>query len=83
MPIRIGSVGLTVLAMALAEFFIVRHFVNEELAAEGVAHAVPLFINPVDMVLVVVESLALDPLTLVFWAIALFAAWRFSAPNAG
>jgi hypothetical protein len=79
--VRAGSVGLTVVAMALAEFLIVRHFVNAELAAEGSEHFVPLLISPVDMLLVAADSLRYDPLTLVFWAIAVFTAWRFSAPN--
>jgi hypothetical protein len=80
-PLRAGSVGLTVVSMAVAEYLVVRHFVNAELAAEGIAETVPLLISPVDMVLVVIESLQFDPLTLVFWAIAVFAAWRYSAPN--
>jgi hypothetical protein len=80
-PVRVGSVALTVVSMALAEYLVVRHFVNAELAAEGAAESVPLLISPLDLVLVVVESLRFDPLTLVFWAIAVFAAWRVSAPN--
>ena len=48
-PLRLGSVGLTVVAMAVAEYLVVRHFVNEELAAEGVAQTVPLLISPLDV----------------------------------
>jgi hypothetical protein len=78
--LRVGSVGLTVLSMGFAEFLIVRHFVKQALAAEGLNVSIPLLIAPWEMVMVVGESLAEYPVTLLFWALAVFFAWRFSAP---
>jgi hypothetical protein len=59
-----------------------RHFVNAALAAEGAPERVPLLLGPADIAAVVGDSLAMDPMTLVFWAIALYAAWRYAAPAA-
>jgi hypothetical protein len=80
---RAVSVGLTLLAMAAAEFLSVRHFVNEQLAAEGFIERIPVLVSPVAAVTAVGQSLAMDPMTLAFWAIALFAAWRYSATSPG
>ena len=69
------SVVLTLLALVASEYLIVAHFVGQELG-------VPIeVVQPPDFVLSVVgDSLGADPLTLVFWAIALFQAfvipWR-------
>lgn len=72
------SVVLTLLALVVSEYLIVAHFVGQELAAQGVSIEI---LQPPDFVLgVVADSLGADPLTLVFWAIALFQAfvipWR-------
>ena len=69
------SVILTLAALAVSEYLIVAHFVSQELG-----FAVDL-VQPPDVFFgVVSDSLGADPLTLVFWAIALFQAfiipWR-------
>ena len=69
------SVVLTLVALALSEYLIVAHFVSQELG-----FAVDL-VQPPDVFFGVIgDSLGADPLTLVFWAIALFQAfiipWR-------
>lgn len=69
------SVVLTLLALAASEYLIVAHFASQDLG-----FAVEL-VQPPDFVLgVISDSLGADPLTLVFWAIALFQAfiipWR-------
>lgn len=69
------SVILTLIALAVSEYLIVAHFVSQELG-----FAVDL-IQPPDVFFgVISDSLGADPLTLVFWAIALFQAfiipWR-------
>lgn len=69
------SVVLTLVALAVSEYLIVAHFVSQELG-----FAVDL-IGPPDVFFGVIgDSLGADPLTLVFWAIALFQAfiipWR-------
>jgi hypothetical protein len=76
------SVVLTVLALAVSEYLIVAHFVSEEIGV-----AIPL-VQPPDFVIeVVTSSLQADPLTLVFWAIALFQAFvipaRLPRPTGG
>ena len=69
------SVILTLIALAVSEYLIVAHFVSQELG-----FAVEL-VQPPDVFFGVIgDSLGADPLTLVFWAIALFQAfiipWR-------
>jgi hypothetical protein len=67
------SVILTLLALVISEYLIVAHFVGQELAAEGVA--IELLQPPDFVISVVIDSLQADPLTLAFWAIALFQAF--------
>lgn len=76
-----GSVLLTLLALAISEYLIVVHFVEQEMVAEGVAVTfMELAAQPPDFIAeVVVESVKSDPLTLVFWAIALFQAFIIPA----
>lgn len=63
------SVVLTFLALAISEYLIVVHFIGRELGASIDV------IQPLDLVAeLVVASLQADPVTLVFWAIALFEA---------
>jgi len=63
-----SSAIFTLIALAVSEYLIIFHFVSEVI---GLSMAD--LIQPPDLMLqVVIESLAADPLTLVFWAIALF-----------
>ena len=71
------SVILTLLALVISEYLIVAHFVGQAMAAEGLTIEL---LQPPDVVIsVVMESLQADPLTLAFWAIALFQA--FAIPS--
>ena len=71
------SVILTLLALVVSEYLIVAHFVGQAMAAEGLSIEL---LQPPDVVIsVVTESLQADPLTLAFWAIALFQA--FAIPS--
>lgn len=75
------SVVLTALALVVSEYLIVVHFVNEELAAQGAFVDV---LQPAGLMAeVVVESVKADPLTLAFWAIALFQAFTIPARQLG
>lgn len=67
------SVILTFLALAVSEYLIVAHFVSQEFGP------VELIQPPAFVVEVVTASLQADPLTLVFWAIALFQAFVIPA----
>jgi hypothetical protein len=81
MRLQLLSVVLTLAAMAGAEYFIVRHFVVEYLVQQGTASAadVPLFF-PLDLAWeFVVAAVQDDPLTLVFWGIAVWTAFRVPA----
>lgn len=71
------SVILTLLALVISEYLIVAHFVSQEFAAEGLT--IELLQPPDFVISVVVDSLQADPLTLAFWAIALFQA--FAIPS--
>jgi hypothetical protein len=66
------SVALTLLALVVSEYLIVAHFVGQELGA-GVT--LDLVQGPDFIVSIVIESLQADPLTIAFWAIALFQAF--------
>jgi hypothetical protein len=75
------SVILTLLALVASEYLIVAHFVGQELAAEGVTIDV---LQPPDFIVsVVTDSLQADPLTLAFWAIALFQAFAIPSRSIG
>lgn len=64
----VSSAVSTLIALAVSEYLIIFHFVSEII---GVSMAELL--QPPDVMLqVVVESLTADPVTLFFWAIALF-----------
>lgn len=65
------SVVLTLLALVISEYLIVAHFVGQELAP---GESLEILQAPDLVVSVVTESVTADPLTLVFWAIALFQA---------
>ena len=78
LQLQLLSVLITVAAMAVAEYFIVRHFVVEYLVQHGQATSaqVPLFL-PLEMAWdFVVGALQDDPLTLLFWGIAVWTAFR-------
>ena len=65
----------------ISEYLIVAHFVGQELADEGLTLEV---IQPPDFIIsVVMDSVQADPLTLVFWAIALFQAFAIPSRSLG
>lgn len=69
------SVALTTFAMVLSEYLIVRHVAVQVLAAEG-SQQLPLLL-PLDVALgMISHSISANPLTLLFWAIAVFTAYR-------
>lgn len=65
------SVVLTLLALVISEYLIVAHFVGQELAP---GETLELVQAPDFIVNVVAASLQLEPITLLFWGIALFQA---------
>lgn len=67
------SVVLTLLALVISEYLIVGHFVGQAFAAEG--QTIELLQPPDFVISVVIDSVRADPLTLAFWAIALFQAF--------
>lgn len=75
LPLQIVSVAITLPAMALGEYLVVRHFVAAE-------QAVPWLLPPGVMLKLVVAGLEADPLTLLFWAIALWTAFKLPSRGA-
>lgn len=69
------SAGITAAAMIFSEYLIARHFLAQRLAAEGITY-VPVLLPVRFMLLLIGDSLVTDPLTLVFWAIAIWEAYR-------
>ena len=72
------AVVITLIAMVVGEYFVVRHAVEEARATEGLT-SLPLFLPVKAMFEFVYIGVKTDLLTLLFWAIALWAA--FSVPG--
>jgi len=72
------SVACTLVAMALSEYVIVHHFTAQSMAQRGYG-SIPLLLPVETMVLFVVEGLKGDPLTLLFWGIAVWQAFTLPA----
>lgn len=69
------SAGIALAAMVVAEYLITWHAANQYLAGEG--RAALELLQPIDvMARFVVIPLKDDPFSLVFWAIAIWAAYR-------
>lgn len=69
-PLVAVSAVATLVALVVSEYLIVYHFMTQAIGADGIE-----LIQPVDFVVTVAaESVQADPLTLLFWAIALFQA---------
>jgi hypothetical protein len=68
------------IAMRLNEYLLARHFVAEALAREGTT-GLPWLFPPDVMLAAVAQSLGSDPLTLLFWGIALWTAFRLPTPR--
>lgn len=66
------AAGITAVTLVLGEFFTVRAIFIREFELVDV----PLFASPSDIVMTAVESVKIDPITLLFWGIAVFASWR-------
>ncbi len=75
--LQVMSAVATFLSLALSEYLIFRHFLKPLLEAEG--YIVPLLISPGVMVSMVIDSLAADSLTLIFWKISLWIAFKVPA----
>jgi hypothetical protein len=70
------SVALTLLALVMSEYLIVAAFVGEQLAP---GETIEILQPPAFVAEVVIESVKAEPLTLAFWAIALFQAFSIPA----
>jgi hypothetical protein len=71
------SVVLTFLGLAISEYLVVMHFIEREFAAVG--QTIEL-IQPIGLVVeIVTEQIKSEPITLLFWGIALFQA--FAIPS--
>jgi hypothetical protein len=64
-----ASVLLTLVALTLSEYFIAYHFITQESG-----FAFELLQSPLLIIELVIEIIAADPVTLLFWAVALGAA---------
>jgi hypothetical protein len=76
--LQLVSVGITLLAMTIGEYFILHHFLVLALAEKGMED-VPLLLPLSAAADLVGSGLLDDPLTLIFWAIAIYAAFRLPA----
>jgi hypothetical protein len=66
------SLALTLFAMMYSLYLVIRHFINEE-TGEALF---PIFADPIVMVMLNVAYIKEDLLTLLFWAIALYGAYK-------
>jgi len=67
------AVVITLVAMVVGEYFVVRHFAVKAFAEEGISD-IPVLLPLKTMFDWVIIGIKEDPITLLFWAIALFAA---------
>jgi hypothetical protein len=82
MPLQVASVLITLLAMVVSQYLIVRQILSQTWLAEGVIPEPLPVVMPLDSVIfLVIESLKADPMTLLFWAIALIEAFVLPAPR--
>jgi len=79
--LQFSAVLITILAMGLSEYLIVNHFVNKSLDEEGEGRYLPLLISPSGIVELVYAGIKSDPLTLVFWAIAVYETYKILKPR--
>jgi hypothetical protein len=75
------SVGVTLLSLLVSQYFVARQVLIEVTCCD--APPVPLLILPRYAVVLVRDSVTTDPLTLVFWGLALWVAWRIPARREG
>jgi hypothetical protein len=74
--LQVTSIVITLLAMAVSEYLIVRHVINEILLDEGlIPKDLPILLPIEDALNLILESIKAEPLTLLFWGIALFVAF--------
>lgn len=74
--LQVTSVVITLIAMAVSEYLIVRHVINQILLDEGlIVKDLPILLPVGDALSLIMESIKAEPLTLLFWAIALFVAF--------
>jgi len=73
------SVAVTLLSLLVSQYFVARQVLIEVTCCD--APPVPLLILPRYAVVLVRDSVTTDPLTLVFWGVALWVAWRIPAPQ--
>lgn len=74
------SVALTLFALVISEYLIVANFVSQQL---GPGETIEIIQPPSFVVEIVIESIKAEPLTLAFWAIALFQAFTIPARHLG
>jgi hypothetical protein len=83
---QVLSVAGTLVAMTLSEYLIVYHFTALALAQQGYG-PLPLLLPVPTMGMLIFEGLKSDPMTLLFWGIALWEAYTLPAvrrvPSAG
>jgi len=78
--LQVMSVAITVAAMVSSEYLIVRYFVAQALAERGVTDLALLL--PLNLVVeMIIEGIKASPLTLLFWAIAVWQAFVIPAPR--
>jgi predicted secreted protein len=69
------SIVLIIITMAVSEYLILRHFVNEQIIKEG-GEALPLWLPIKLMVEFVWMSIKESPLILLFWGIAVYEGYK-------
>jgi hypothetical protein len=72
------SVAITLVAMLASEYFVLRHFIVEDLSAQGYTDF-KLLLPLGDMIELVIEGIKAEPITLLFWGIALWQAFVIPA----
>lgn len=77
--LQIIAVVIAFLSIILGEYLIANYYLVESLIGEGVLEGFSL-LNPFEVVVVVFRLIPENPLTVLFWAIAIWFAYRFLTP---
>jgi hypothetical protein len=74
--LQLIAIGMVLVSMIFSEFLIARYFINQLLAQAGGGEVIPIFASLGTIFDIAFLSLKEDPISLLFWGIAVFEAWK-------
>ncbi len=77
--LQVASAGISLVSIFIGEYLITNHYWYKQLIAEGIETQYFLKVWPV--VVGTIDYVIEDPITLIFWAIALYAGYSMARPR--